>query len=65
MKHAKDLGPLDRHQTRSPRPGMSSENTSTESLWPIAFVVGLMFLVLFVLEYSGLLNLVDGVVLGR
>jgi hypothetical protein len=44
---------------------MSAENTSTEPLWPIAFVVGLMFLVLFVLEYSGLLNLVDGVVLGR
>jgi hypothetical protein len=44
---------------------MSSENTSTESLWPIAFVVGLMFLVLFVLEYSGFLNLVHGVGLGR
>lgn len=64
MKHAKDPGPLDRYQTRGPRPGMSAEKTSTESIWPIAFVVGLMFLVLFVLEYSGLLNLVDGVVPG-
>ena len=44
MKHAKDTAPLDRYQTRGPRPGMSSENISTESLWPIAIVIGLMFL---------------------
>jgi len=65
MTHAKDPGPLDRYQTRGPRPGVSSESTSATSLWPIAFVVGLMFLALFGLEYAGLLNLVDAVLLVR
>jgi hypothetical protein len=61
MTHAKDPGPLDRDQTRGLRPGIASENPSTESLWRIAIVVGLMLLVLFVLEYLGVLSLVDGV----